>query len=65
MIQWLRLAAEATGRHRVNCIPAASMLILAFRACHRLWKSTRRRRGSASPARLGRPGRAIRRTRFQ
>src|SRR6202789_3901294 len=30
MIQWLRLAAEATGRHRVNCIPAASMLILTF-----------------------------------
>src|ERR1700678_877737 len=30
MIQWLRLAAEATGRHRVNCIPAASLLVLAL-----------------------------------
>jgi membrane fusion protein (multidrug efflux system) len=27
MIQWLRLAAEATGRNRVNCIPGASMLV--------------------------------------
>src|SRR6202041_1160845 len=29
MIQWLRLSAEATGRNRVNCIPGASMLVLA------------------------------------
>jgi membrane fusion protein, multidrug efflux system len=28
MIQWLRSAAEATGRNKMNCIPAASMLIL-------------------------------------
>jgi membrane fusion protein (multidrug efflux system) len=28
MIQWLRRAAEATGRKRMNCIPTASMLIL-------------------------------------
>ena len=28
MIQWLRFAAEATGRNRMNCIPAASMLVL-------------------------------------
>jgi membrane fusion protein, multidrug efflux system len=28
MIQWLRRAAEATGRKRLNCIPTASMLIL-------------------------------------
>src|SRR6202789_2776490 len=30
MIQWLRLAAEATGRHRVNCIPVASLLVLGL-----------------------------------
>src|ERR1700728_4189353 len=29
MIQWLRLSAEATGRNRGNCIPGASMLVLA------------------------------------
>ena len=29
MIQWLRLAAEAAGRNRLNCIPGASMLIAA------------------------------------
>jgi len=29
MIQWLRLAAQATSRHPVNCIPGASMLVLA------------------------------------
>jgi multidrug efflux pump subunit AcrA (membrane-fusion protein) len=28
MIQWLRRAAEATGRKRLNCIPTASVLIL-------------------------------------
>src|ERR1700729_948547 len=28
MIQWLRSAAEATGRNKLNCIPAAGMLIL-------------------------------------
>ena len=27
MIQWLRSAAEATGRNKLNCIPAAGMLI--------------------------------------
>src|SRR5580698_2517344 len=27
MIQWLRLAAEATGRNRLNCIPGASMMV--------------------------------------
>ena len=29
MIQWLKLSAEATSRSRVNCIPAAIMLVLA------------------------------------
>ena len=29
MIQWLRSAAEATGRNKMNCIPAGGMLILA------------------------------------
>src|SRR6202042_984159 len=28
MIQWLRSAAEATGRNKLNCIPAVGMLIL-------------------------------------
>src|SRR5271156_3588983 len=28
MIQWLRSAAEATGRNKMNCIPVAGMLIL-------------------------------------
>jgi membrane fusion protein (multidrug efflux system) len=28
MIQWLRSAAEATGRNKMNCIPAAGMLML-------------------------------------
>jgi membrane fusion protein (multidrug efflux system) len=28
MTQWLRRAAEATGRKRLNCIPTGSMLIL-------------------------------------
>src|SRR3984885_12535817 len=28
MIQWLRSAAEATGRNKMNCIPAAGILIL-------------------------------------
>ena len=29
MIQWLRLAAEATGHNRMNCIPGAGMLLIA------------------------------------
>ncbi len=29
MIQWLRSAAEETGRNKMNCIPAGGMLILA------------------------------------
>src|SRR6202789_959388 len=44
MIQWLRLAAEATGRHRVNCIPVASLLVLG------LGLVTGCGKGSAAPA---------------
>ena len=54
MIQWLRSAAEATGRNRMNCIPAASMLILAAALVTGCGKATRLLRAAAGPARLGR-----------